>query len=289
MLGMAFPIGIVASFIGVQGVVRDLPQPYYAPAFTAGQREVVFGPDPLAEVTMEVRNEKITPAQFTPNKILGDSDEIYSIGYVRWSVTDGTLFDKPCRILKMDGITRGENKTKFKSFQYASRNTTTYWITTEGKILRQSVYLANPWETQKAECVYWKDHIDVSVDDKKSRKTFSVYPSVDLSLVDLQFKPMFDGQKVLMHTKEYFVFDPFTQAFLKYRVGVGGNFHGTFLNMKFEGTRFDIEGPKATVKAYISKEGDLVKVDLTESTALVLNNIPRSRDPMVQASVAKGH
>jgi len=276
------PITIVSMMVllGAQGIVQPLPKFQYNPALTPGQREVALGPELQPDVTMEVRYEHETPAQFTPHKILGPSNMVYAQGYVRWSVIDGNLFDKPCRIIKMDGITKGENVFKINKIQYSTRNTTTYWVALDGKLLRQSVHLLDPTGPKVAECVFWSDHIEVSVADQKGRRSFTVYPKVDLSLIDLQFRPMIVADKIVLSYKEYFAFDPFDQSFTKYKASVGGSFHGSFLATKFDGLHVDIEGPKGVVKAFVSKEGDLIKVDFPKDQSLVLNYLPRSKDPM---------
>jgi len=282
------PIPFLSMFVilGWQTTFEGLPTATYVPAVSPGEREIVLGPALQGDVTMEVRFEKDIPAEFTPNKILGPTWTEYSQGYVRWEVKDGALFDKPCRILKTEGITRGTNKTKLKVLEYATRNSTTYWITPEGKLLRQSVTLVDPRETKTAECVFWSDHVEVSTSDKRGRRAFTVYPNIDLSLVDLQFKPMIQDNKIVLPKKEYYAFEPFSQAFLKYTATVAGEFHGTWLGTKFDGTHVDIVGPKGTqTTVYISKEGDLVKVDLPANQALVLNNLPHSKDPLYQKTV----
>jgi len=285
---MAIPFVSVLVLLSAQAQVEGLPKFVFKPAVTAGQREIVLGPQIQYDVTMEVRREKEVDTQFTPNKILGPALFTYSLGYVRWTCSDGKLFEKPCRILKMEGVTKGSNQTKTKTIEYATRNDTTYWITPEGKLLRQSVHLRGPDDNKDAECVFWADHIEVSVIDKRGRRSFTVYPNVDLSLVDLQFKPMLEGEKVILGQKEYLVFEPFSQAFLKYKATAYGQFHGTWLATKFDGTHVDIEGPTGTATVFVSKEGDLVKVDLPHSDSLVLNNLPHSRDPMYLKTVGKG-
>jgi hypothetical protein len=241
---------------------------------------------------MQVRYENEVPAQLGYGRVLGDALLIAAMGYVRWSVTDGSLFDQPCRILKMDGTTKGSFTFKTRRVEYATRNTTTYWITKEGKLLRQSVHLSDPTETKVSECVFGADHIDVSVSDHKGRRSFTVYPSVDLSLVDLQFKPMIVDNKVVLSRKEYLVFEPFNQEFVKYKATAVGTFRGTWLATKFEGSHIDIEGPKGKIAAFVSKEGDLVEADLTATQSLVLDRLPDSKDPFVQkqiSAVGKGN
>ena len=259
-----------------------LPRFKYIPAASAGQREIVLGPQLQYDTTMEVRLEKETPTEFTPNKVLGPAIMDYALGYVRWSVTDGKLFDTPCRILKMDGVTKGENRTKTKNITYGTQNTTTYWITQTGKLLRQSVHLIDPEEVKVAECVYWSDHIEVSVSDARGRRSFTVNPNIDLSLIDNQFKPMIADNKIILAYKEYYVFEPFSQAFIKYKATAAGTFHGSWLATKFEGMHVDIEGPKGTTSVLVSKEGDLVKAEMPDNRSLVLNNLPHSKDLLYQ-------
>jgi hypothetical protein len=280
---MGFAVLCLLTFRGAQGQLEKISFAQYRSAVTAGQREIALGVMPQRDVTMQVRFEKTIPAEFTSSTTFGETLIEYSRGYVRWSVTDGVLFDQPCRILKMDGITKGVHHFKTKRQEYASRNQTTYWVTSAGKILRQSVHTVDPADDRNAECTFAADHIDVSVSDGKGRRSFTVYPSMDLSLLDMQFKPMVSGTKVLMPTKEYYVFEPFNQGFIKYKATVAGTFHGTWLATKFDGLHVGIEGPEGKTIAYVSQEGDLVKADLINSEELVLDNLPASRDPLFKA------
>ncbi len=50
---------------------------------------------------------------------------------------------------------------------------------------------------------------------------------------------------------------------------------------KFDGQHVDIEGPKREKQVvYVSKEGDLVKVDLSDTETINITNLPRSKDPL---------
>ncbi len=260
--------------------VDGLPKFTYKPAVTIGQREIILGPVPQPDTVMEVRFDNDVPAQIGEGRIAPPSWFEYAKGYVRWSVTPGTLFEKPCYILKTDGTTKGENRTKTKKIGYACENTTTWWIAPTGKLMRQSVTILDPLGRRHAEAVFWPDRIEVSVSDTRGNRSFTLYPNVDLALLDAQFKPMMEGDKVILSYKEYYTFDPFTQAFTKFKASVSGTFHGTWLGTKFEGIHVDIEGPKDKQVAFMSKESDLIKVELPEHTAIVLNFLPHSRDPI---------
>ncbi len=273
---------LAIPFVLGQTEFKALPKPKYDPAVIAGQREIALGPAIQHDVTMEVRYEYDTPAEFTSSSTFGAQTFAYSKGYVRWSVTDGRLFDKPCRILKMDGITKNTLKFKQKRLDYASRNQTTYWISLEGKILRQSVKIEDPTDTKSAECTYASDHIDAFVSDAQGRRSFTAFPKEGMSKLDDQFKPMVLDNKVVLSHKEYVVFDPFTQAFTPYEATYGGIFRGEYFATKFEGIHVDIRGPSGKTITFISKEGDMVKAQFSEHLSLSLNCLPESRDPFYQ-------
>jgi hypothetical protein len=284
-------MSILSAVLVLQMPLPDIPitipKSVMRPAVTAGQREVVLGPKLQYNIVMEVRCETDTPAVIGAGRIAPPSNFDYSIGYVSWSVTDGELFNKPCRILKTEGTTKGEYVTKLKRYPYVCQNTTTYWILPDGKLLRQSVELIDPDSKRHAEAVFWSDHIEVSIADAKNSRSFTIFPNIDLSLLDAQFKPMIDAGKIVQAYKEYYKFDPFTQAFTKYKASVTGTFHGSWLATKFEGPHVEIEGPKDLETVYVSKEDDLIKVDLPQNTSIVMEYLPHDKDPFFKAFSGK--
>ncbi|MDR3690298.1 MAG: hypothetical protein P4L46_13030 [Fimbriimonas sp.] len=269
------------------GQIEGLPKFDFKPAVMVGQREIVLGPLVQPDTVMEVRYDNDVPAEFGKGPIAPPSSFVYSKGYVRWSVTDGMLFNKSCRILKSEGLTKGEIILRTRRVPYACTYRESYWILPDGKLLRQSAEQEDPYGKRHAEAVFWPDHIDVSVVDSKHTKSFSMYPNVDMKLLDAQFKPMVDSGKIITDLKEYYTFDPFTQGFTKYKATVTGTFHGSWLATKFEGPHIEIDGPKQTQMVYVSKENDLIKVDLPDHLSIVLDFLPRDRDPLYQMSTGK--
>ena len=251
----------------------------FAPAVSTGEREIILGPELVRDTTMQISYEKEIPPTFTSGSVIGGSLIQNSRGFVRWSVLDATLFEKPCRILKYDGITKMVHQGKTKREEFLTQNTVTYWVSVDGKILRQSNRLIDPLTTRKAESVFFSDHIEASVEDEKGRRSFTLFPKVEMKLFDQQFQPMVNANKFLINYKDYCVFDPFKQATLQYKASASGNFKGTFLATKFEGLHVDLTGPDGRRVAYISKEGDLVYVERPNGESLVLNMLPASKDP----------
>jgi hypothetical protein len=106
----------------------------------------------------------------------------------------------------------------------------------------------------------------------------SLFPN-DMEKLQLQFKPMIVDGKVVMRDKEYLVYDPFTSGFVKRAAHVGGSFRGSYLQLPFEGSHVDFEGlMTGKVKAYISKEGDLVKLDLPQNRYVILSSTPPGKE-----------
>jgi|GEM_PF-3267670 len=280
MLALSILFAQDRTFIG-------FPKHLYKPAMTVGQREIILGPVPQPDTVMEVRYEKEQQAEFTNSAIFGGTDIIYAKGYVRWSVTEGTMFNKQCLVIKTDGITKGEIKTKTKRLEYANQNTTTWWTQPDGKLLREAIALSGPEGQRKAEIVFWPDHLEVSVSQGNERKSYTLFPNIDMSLFHTMFKPMVEGDKITQTYKEFYTFDPFTKEFTKYKAFVSGNFKGTWLGEKFEGKHFNIDTDKVSQVAFLSKENDLIKVDLPDDTSIVLNFLPHGRDKFYKATAGK--
>jgi len=207
----------------------------------------------------------------------------FSKGYVYWSVTDGKLNDKPCRIIKTEGMTKGALPTKTQRINYVSKNTTTWWVQPDGKLLQETVEIIDPTGTRQAEVVYASGEVDVSLTVNDRKQSYSLFPNIDMSLLDSQFKPMIEAGKIVLPIKEFVKFDPFSQSFTHYKAMVSGTFHLTFMATKFEGMHVDIEGPKDNQIAYVSKDNDLVRVDLPSHLFLVLDTLPRDKDPFYKS------
>ncbi len=195
---MLLPLLCLVNLLGTQIQLDPLPQAQYRPAIIGGQREVVLGPQLQYETTMQIDYDKYVDAVVGDHYVSPAGSANYSEGFIRWSVKDDSLFNSPCRLLKMDCLTKGVNHYVTKKIEYSSSNSTSWWITPEGKLLRQSVRLIDPTGQKSAECVYWSDHIEVSIVDAKGRRAFTVFPNVDLSLVDAQFKPMVVDNTVVL-------------------------------------------------------------------------------------------
>jgi hypothetical protein len=243
-------------------------------AYMPGQREMILGiTGNYALTTMQVIHQTDMPPAFPAGggRVEGGGLFEEALGNVHWSIKEDTFGGKKVHELICDGnLTERLTKT----MQVSMADSTTFWVDDDGHIVRQYNKQIRPFATRVANCVYQKDSIDVSVEDEHGRRATSVFPNFDMSMLHDQFKPMIVDGKVVLEEKTFEVFDPFKMSFDKYAVRLSGSAAGTYFGMKFEGKAFEIVGPHSTVTAAVSKEGDLIKVDMPKDRFIVMQSIP---------------
>ncbi|MGV3615428.1 MAG: hypothetical protein ACO1SV_08865 [Fimbriimonas sp.] len=249
-------------------------------AYMPGQREIVLGPLPYRETVMSVIHSKDYPGTFDGKGLAPPVWDEYPLGHVRWSVAEGSLFEKPCRVLRLQGMTQSQVPMKRLQKVVGVQNdaVTVWYLSFDGRILRQYEQRSGYGGQKVANCTYGEDEIQVQVEEGGKRRITTVYPAVDMEKLHLQFRPMIVGDRVVMEEKEYFTYDPFGGGFQKRTAKIGGLFAGQWLQRPFKGRHVDITTPRHTVKAYISDEGDLVKVDLPKDDFFILQSLPPGKE-----------
>jgi len=255
-----------------------VPQPYFA-----GEREVVLGPKAYSDSVMALIYSKDYPAKLDMKGVNPPIWDEYPIGSIRWSVKPDVFGSQQCMVLKMEATYRPQFRFKVKygarpnDVTLDIRGVSQWWIAEDGTILRQFEQRADNRGTQSANCTYGKDSIEVSVDMFGQRRVTTLYPG-DMDKLQAQFKPMIVDGKVVMREKEYLIYNPFTSGFDKRKATLSGAFKGVYLSANFEGTSMTLEGYEdGPFRAFISNEGDLVKMELPKDRYLVLQSLPPAR------------
>ena len=249
-------------------------------AILPGQREVVMGPLPYRDTVMSVIHSKDYPGTYDGKGLSPPVWDEYPKGHVRWSVTEGTHFDKPCRVIRLQGMMQSvvEMRRLKKAASVQNEALTIWYLSLDGRILRQYESRQGFDGVKTANCIYGDESIEVQTQDSRNRRVATVYPNVDMEKLHLQFRPMIVGDKVVMEEKEYYVYDPFGGGFEKRTARIAGKFAGQWLQKNFRGRHVDIATPRVTMKAYVSEEGDLVKVDLPKDDYFILQSVPQGKE-----------
>jgi hypothetical protein len=242
--------------------------------YLPGQREVVLGPLLYRETVMSVVHREERPGNPNGDALAPPVWIEYPLGYVRWSVKDDTLFGQPCRVIRLQGLTQSPPPRDVK----VSEAQSVWYVAPTGKILRQVEVRAGDGGQKTANCTYAEDRIEVQIEEDGRRRVTTVYPSVAMEKLQLQFQPMIVDGKVRRETKEYFVYDPFGGGFERRTATIAGKFAGSWWQTNFRGRHVELTTPQRTVKAYIGDEGDLVQVDFPKNAFIVLQSLPPGKE-----------
>jgi hypothetical protein len=262
-------------------IVLAVPKGFSAPLVTQlewpqmPEHEAVVGMREQGDVVMALEYQRTFEPAFSSKGVVGETMQVATLGFARWSVRPDTLLGKPCRVLRIESTFKQEVRKQ----QVYLLNTllTTYWVGDDGHILRQYNETKSGETRQTANAMFAPDGITVTVSDARGNREYVVHPDGGNAKLDAQFTPMFAGGKVLMESKEYWVLEPFRGTLEKRTAKLSGRFAGKYLNVPFRGRCFDVTTPRGTQKNFVSDQGDLIRSELTEYRAFVLNDVPAKR------------
>jgi len=265
----------------------DLPKIVYQMPILGGQREVVFGPaaEPATLLNGYYQRDVAAHPIFTPDNTGGYVESWepggmaeHNLGYFDCVSKTDSLFDKSCFAITTTAKwnqTIGKKPNQINFSDYVKQE---WWVTPDGKILREFMSLTTPQGTQTGDCVYGKSSVQRRFTGLDGQVTFGeVFPACGMDALNDRFKPMIADGKLLIRDKEYSELNPLTGGLDKYTIRSSGTFKGELLFAPFQGRLFDLDGPnKLFEKVYIDNTGDLVKVVLNDDEFFVINVIPSS-------------
>jgi len=278
----------LAAVCAQQGVdMNNLPKIDYETPIMGGQRELILGPKQEDSTLLNGYYDRDVAAHplFTPDNTGGYVESWNpggsvedSLGYFDCATKTDSLFNQACLAITTTAKwnqTIGRKPHQIKFSDYAKEE---WWVTADGKILREYAMLQTPQGTQTADCAYGKDSIQRRYTGLDGQTSFGeIFPVCGMDALNDRFKPMLADGKLLMREKVFNAIDPLTGGMEKYTVRTAGTFKGNWLFAWFEGRLFDIEGPnKLFEKVFLDNTGDLVKVALTDEKYFVINVIPSS-------------
>lgn len=279
----------IASLAIGQTRTMSMPQIEYITPIFGGQREVVLGAKPY-EITLlggfyekdytggSINHGQDTQGQYVDSFIPGGI-VTKSLGYLDWSTRDDKLLDTPCVTVSSSGKWQQTIGKKPNEQSWANTGKIQYWIGNDGKILRQYAQLQTPAGSQSGDLTFGPDSIQRRYTGTDGKTSFGeIFPSCGMQALNDQFKPMIVDGKVVLRDKDFFRCDPLTGGVQKYSAHISGKFTGTYLDAGFRGTTVVIVDPSGkTQTAFISDDGDLVKVKLDDDRFFVINTVPKSR------------
>lgn len=284
--------------VGLQASAKNPYQVSIQEPVVAGQREIALGLLPhrletvglyhtfviggggKAEGSIEWNTGKAGLTQQIP---MAPQEEDVRIGSCSWSVRPTVVGSKLGSLLETDATRNQHVKIPIGRGQFLERDIKnfqkrSYFVGDDGKIISERAEVRNEKGYWAMEATYGADSYDLRIQKPGMPEVRStVTPGCGMDALHAMFKPMLKGQDVVLKEKEFYMLDPYTGAPQKHTAKVAGRFGGKFSNMQFEGRYVDITGPVLTNRAFLSYEGELMRVDAPGAVYLHIEIEPENK------------
>jgi|GEM_PF-4634535 len=196
------------------------------------------------------------------------------VGSTGWKVSNSMYDGKPCLLLETDGI---RNKVRqYRNDNGIDTNYTTpvqryrkVWVSTDGIPLHEQSGFRNQSATYELDAIFKKDEIELTTAGPKGKRTTTIYPAGGIDLFANEFKPMIDGEKILLPEKKFSRLDPVSGGVVQITAKVGPKFEGMVFQKKFTGYRIDFTVGDHSEVAFVSNAMDLLQVNIPHGESLL--------------------
>jgi len=254
----------------------------YEQPVLGGQREIAIGLVPRdTEYQGFYVNQATAFAQTDNNGTLPNGQvtnfKEQRVGWMSWSVAKYPFQNKPAILLQTEGLYNQVIQNKvYKELHVPVRAKRSYWLTPEGEILQVVSRITTSSGIWSMVATFHKDSYDLYLNDpRKGERILTMNPACCIDGFNAMFKPMMKDDQVLQRTKEFWQVNPVTGAPEKFTATLGGRFTAHwFNNTRYDGRYLEIEGPGVKQRAYITYEGAMMKVELSNKHYLNVEEKP---------------
>jgi hypothetical protein len=150
------------------------------------------------------------------------------------------------------------------------------WSDSAGQLIESRHTIDSAGRTSNIRAMYHRDRIEVEVENGGQVDKRTLPLKEDMRILDDPFAPFLEGGTTLTagNRLEFYVLDPMTTSLSRTVATVKGPAKVTVKDVEFDATLVELQDPRATMKAFISSKGDLIKVE----GPMGLEMIPLSRE-----------
>lgn len=197
------------------------------------------------------------------------------VGYFAWSMTDSKFEGAPCKLFKGDStwryrVRRGRN---VPDLVFNPKIYVNAWLSPAGKLLRMTTAYAGIGLPIQTDATFKADGIELTMIAGKTLKKTTLYPANGMDKFDHFFEPFTQDGLVTSRARSYTIIHPLTGAPLDFSVTEFGQFRGKMLDLPHEGHKFKIWNKEGAAIALVSRQGQLLQV-----------NLPRSHDAVYEVA-----
>jgi len=264
------------------------PPAYAEEAYVGGQLESAVGLKPHATVVLGQfisRISKPSSSDLSGYLELNPKDALarqpIRVGFIGFKVSNSVYQGKPCVLFESDG-TRNRVREYKNENNFSVINATPIqryrkvWLTPEGIPLRETSGYRDYAGTYEVDAIFKKDEIELTTAGPKGKRTATIIPAGGVELFANEFKPMIDGEKILLPEKKFSRLDPVTGGVVQVTAKVAAKFEGSVFLKKFTGHRIDYTVGDHMEVAFVSYAMDILQVNIPHGESLLAEIDPTS-------------
>lgn len=191
-----------------------------------------------------------------------------SVGYTEWSVNDGGVQGVPCKIYKADGLWSYEQNDPKKGVDHhtASFRSLAY-IGIDGMPISTESDFHDDCEFNRDVDIhvmtrYYKHHYNSKVTRNGVTRVLEMWPNFGMEKFGGMDAPMILDGLVQTKVRKGAFIHPYTGTPVEFETQIGGRFRGTYFFEPQEGYYLDVISDSGTQRAYVTRQGQMIKVDL---------------------------
>jgi hypothetical protein len=219
------------------------------------------------DVKLDTMNTNSPDDSAQPSSFVFDN-----IGHFAWSIEDVKLAGKPCKLYKTESIWKYKKdvkQTAMTDYHIASVFAD-YWLDLDGNLVRsvsnfKDEATVSAWKFVTVEADYGKASIKVKTIRDGVLENQEFFPvNFEMDACRSLFTPMLEGGLVKRRERLNAVVHPYTGLPYRFLTKVRGRFEGHFFLLPQEGYWLEVEGSEGTATPYVTRQGQLIRVDLPD-------------------------
>ena len=206
----------------------------------------------------------------------GQSMRFDRLGQLTWNVVDGGLKGVPCKLFT--GETFWNYKTTEKNSALKDYHTAkvefAFDIGLDGVPIHTESHFSDiadrSMKTVDVVADYGNDHIDETITKDGVVEKQTLYPSFGMELFAGMFDPIMRSGLIQHDKMDCAVLHPFTGQPYLFKLSVRSRFTGYFFFLNQAGYCVDVNGAEGDARAYLTRQGQLLQVDLSKKISASL-------------------
>ena len=202
--------------------------------------------------------------------IQGQSLRYDRIGTCTWEVSDGGSQGIPCKVYDGSGEWNYEISKKNSAIKnhHVAQFTMQYFVGLDGMPIHSVSHFTDVSEDDSniVDIIanYKSDHIDEKITKNGQSESVSMYPTFGMERFAGMFEPLMRSGLIQHDHMDCAVIHPCTGTPYEFTLQVHSRFTGTYFFLPQAGYCIDIDGAEGTGRAFLTRQGQLLQVNLPD-------------------------